>query len=191
MLCNCFISPMADGLQRAGLQIPTTTTLPPCLWSPRIFPSLPDFCLMNFYRDASSSLLLLYNSRSHAFRCKIQNKNPNFHKNRNNDFRTTSGYTRGYLLDLPCVRYGTYGGIPPVYIAGTTGIGHSSRSGTRSPPISDTSVSSVQRQKYAAGTGIDVHTGTVHFGKFGTTSIPVPDTSVSPVQHQYRYRTLR
>ena len=100
-----------------------------------------------FYCTTRQLMVEITYSRSHAFRCKTQNKNPNFHKNRNHDFRTTSGYTRGYLLDLPCVRYGTYEGIPPVYIAGTTGTEHSSgRSGATSTPISDTSVSSVQRQ---------------------------------------------
>ena len=52
------------------------TSLPSCLWSQRIFPSLPVSRLTIFYRDASSALLQLVNqwlnftySRSHAFRC--------------------------------------------------------------------------------------------------------------------------
>ena len=52
-----------------------TTSLPSCLWSQRIFPSLPGSRLTIFYRDASSALLQLVNqwlnftySRSHAFR---------------------------------------------------------------------------------------------------------------------------
>ena len=52
---------MADGPQRARLLIPPTSTLPSCLWSQRIFPSLPGSCLMNFCRDASSALLQLVN----------------------------------------------------------------------------------------------------------------------------------
>ena len=52
-----------------------TLSLPSCLWSQRIFPSLPGSRLTIFYRDASSALLQLVNqwlnftySRSHAFR---------------------------------------------------------------------------------------------------------------------------
>ena len=52
-----------------------TSSLPSCLWSQRIFPSLPGSHLTIFYRDASSALLQLVNqwlnftySRSHAFR---------------------------------------------------------------------------------------------------------------------------
>ena len=50
-------------------------SLPSCLWSLRIFPSLPGSLLTIFYRDASSAILQLVNqwlnftcSRSHAFR---------------------------------------------------------------------------------------------------------------------------
>ena len=53
-----------------------TSSLPSCLWSLRIFPSLPRSRLTIFYRDVSSALLQLVNqwlnfiySRSHAFRC--------------------------------------------------------------------------------------------------------------------------
>ena len=38
-----------------------TSSLPSCLWSQRIFPSLPDSRLTIFYRDASSALLQLVN----------------------------------------------------------------------------------------------------------------------------------
>ena len=57
-----------------------TSSLPSCLWSQRIFPSLPGSRLTFFYRDASSALLQLVNqwlnftySRSHAFRYKRKN----------------------------------------------------------------------------------------------------------------------
>ena len=57
----CCISLMIDGSQRARLPLPPTATLPSCLWSPRIFPSLPGSHLKIVYRDASSSLLQLVN----------------------------------------------------------------------------------------------------------------------------------
>ena len=60
-----------------------TSSLPSCLWSLRIFPSLPGSRLTIFYRDASSALLQLVNqwlnftySRSHAFRYGRKNTNP-------------------------------------------------------------------------------------------------------------------
>ena len=60
-----------------------TSSLPSCLWSLRIFPSLPGSRLTIFYRDASSALLQLVNqwlnftySRSHAFRSERKNTNP-------------------------------------------------------------------------------------------------------------------
>ena len=60
-----------------------TSSLPSCLWSQRIFPSLPGSRLTTFYRDASSALLQLVNqwlnfthSRSHAFRYERKNTNP-------------------------------------------------------------------------------------------------------------------
>ena len=60
-----------------------TSSLPSCLWSLRIFPSLPGSRLTIFYRDASSALLQLVNqwlnftySRSHAFRYEGKNTNP-------------------------------------------------------------------------------------------------------------------
>ena len=60
-----------------------TSSLPSCLWSLRIFPSLPGSRLTIFYRDASSALLQLVNqwlnftySRSHAFRYERKNTNP-------------------------------------------------------------------------------------------------------------------
>ena len=60
-----------------------TSSLPSCLWSLTIFPSLPGSRLTIFYRDASSALLQLVNqwlnftySRSHAFRYERKNTNP-------------------------------------------------------------------------------------------------------------------
>ena len=60
-----------------------TSSLPSCLWSQRIFPSLPGSRLTIVYRDASSALLQLVNqwlsftySRSHAFRYERKNTNP-------------------------------------------------------------------------------------------------------------------
>ena len=62
-----------------------TSSLPSCLRSQRIFPSLPGSRLttLTFYRDASSALLQLVNqwlnftySRSHAFRYERKNTNP-------------------------------------------------------------------------------------------------------------------
>ena len=60
-----------------------TSSLPSCLWSQRIFPSLPGSRLTIFYRDASSALLQLVNqwlnftySRFHAFRYERKNTNP-------------------------------------------------------------------------------------------------------------------
>ena len=60
-----------------------TSSLPSCLWSLRIFPSLPGSRLTIFYRDASSALLQLVNqwlnftsSRSHAFRYERKNTHP-------------------------------------------------------------------------------------------------------------------
>ena len=61
-----------------------TSSLPSCLWSQRIFPSLPGSRrLTTFYRDASSALLQLVNqwlnftySRSRTFRYEGKNTNP-------------------------------------------------------------------------------------------------------------------
>ena len=60
-----------------------TSSLPSCLWSQTIFPSLPGSRLTIFYRDACSALLQLVNqwlnftySRSHAFRYERTNTNP-------------------------------------------------------------------------------------------------------------------
>ena len=97
-VCLCLT---AEGPQRARLPIiPPTATLPSCLWSRRIFPSLPDSRLfMIFYRDASSALLQLVNQwlifliydekRSPAFRHGSQNKKYDFRKNRTHGFRTS------------------------------------------------------------------------------------------------------
>ena len=80
-----------------------TSSLPFCLWSQRIFPSLPGSRLPIFYRDASSALLQLVNqwlnftySRSHAPLRKKEHKSY-FGKNRTHDFRTSR--CAGYLLD--------------------------------------------------------------------------------------------
>ena len=58
----------------------TSSLSPSCLWSQRIFPSLPGSRLTIFYRDASSALLQLVSqwlnftySRSHAFRYERKN----------------------------------------------------------------------------------------------------------------------
>ena len=60
-----------------------TSSLPSCLWSLRISPSLPGSRLIFFYRDASSAILQLVNqwldftySRSHALRYGRKNTNP-------------------------------------------------------------------------------------------------------------------
>ena len=60
-----------------------TSSLLSCLWSQRIFPSLPGSRLTIFYRDASSALLQLVNqwlnftySRSHPSRYERKNTNP-------------------------------------------------------------------------------------------------------------------
>ena len=81
------------------------SSLPYCLWSLRIFPSLPGSRLTISYRDASSALLQLFNqwlnftySRSHAFRYERKRTNPTYGKNRTHDFCTTSRCA-GYLLD--------------------------------------------------------------------------------------------
>ena len=59
------------------------SSLPSCLWTLRIFPSLPGSRLTTFYRDASSALLQLVNqwsnftySRSYGFRYRRKNTNP-------------------------------------------------------------------------------------------------------------------
>ena len=81
-----------------------TSSLPSCLWSLRILPSLPSLRPTIFSCEASSAILQLVNQwlnlthspRSHAFRYGRNNK-PYFGKNRTHDFRT-SRYA-GYLLD--------------------------------------------------------------------------------------------
>ena len=80
----------------------STLLLLSCLWSPRIFLSLPGPRLTNFYRDASSALLQLVNqwlnftySRSRAFRYGGKNTSSG-DKNRTHDFRTSR--CAGYLL---------------------------------------------------------------------------------------------
>ena len=91
-----------------------TLSLPSCLWSQRIAPSLPVSCLTIFYRDASSALLQLVNqwlnftySRSHAFRYERKNTNPTFFgNNRTHDFRTSrcAGYLLGDAMILAAVQ---------------------------------------------------------------------------------------
>ena len=99
----------------------STSSLPFCLWSQRIFPSLPDSRLTIFHRDASSALLQLVNqwlnftySRSHAFRYERKNTNPTFDKNQTHDFRTSrcaaylldhSGDEQGYILMQPYLQH--------------------------------------------------------------------------------------
>ena len=58
-LCFCLF--VADDSQRGKLRISPTATLSSCLWSRRIFPSLPGSRLVIFYRDTSSALLQLVN----------------------------------------------------------------------------------------------------------------------------------
>ena len=90
----------ADGFQRAVLPISPSATLPSCLWSRRIFPSLPGPRLTIFYRDASSALVhnspcqpivvgVVACSRSHASRYKSHKTNSGFRKNRTRGFRTS------------------------------------------------------------------------------------------------------
>ena len=78
-----------------------TSSLPSCLWSQRIFPSLPGSRLTIFYRDASSALLQLVNqwlnftySRSHAFRYERKNPNPTLVR-----IELTTSRCAAYLLD--------------------------------------------------------------------------------------------
>ena len=90
-----------NGPQCARLPIPPTATLPSCLWSLRIFASLPGSRLTNFHRDdVSSQLLQLVNqwlnftqSRPHAFRYGRQNENP-----------VTPGESRVLVLSGLCSR---------------------------------------------------------------------------------------
>ena len=78
-----------------------TSSLPFCLWSLRIFPSLPGSRLTIFYRDASSAISQLVNqwlnftySRSHAFRYERKDTNSTLVRIE----LTTSGRYAGYLL---------------------------------------------------------------------------------------------
>ena len=77
------ISLMAHEPQCTRLPVPSTATLPSCLWPLRIFPSLPGSRLTNFYRDVSSTHLQLVNrwlsstySCFHASCYGRQNRNP-------------------------------------------------------------------------------------------------------------------
>ena len=99
---------MADGPQRARLLVPPTATLLSCLWSRRIFPSLPGSRLMIFYRDASSALLQLVNqwlnctcSCSHAFRYERKNTNPTLVRIELTTLALLIVGVRGCLLEYP------------------------------------------------------------------------------------------
>ena len=81
-----------------------TSSLPSCLWSQRIFPSLPDHALHFFYRDASSALLQLVNQWLNfylltfpRFPLRKEEHKSYFGKNRTHDFRTSR--CAAYLLD--------------------------------------------------------------------------------------------
>ena len=81
-----------------------TSSLPSCLWSQRIFPSLPGSRLTIFYRDASSALLQLVNQWLNFYlltfpRFPLRKKEHKsyFGKNRTHDFRTSR--CAAYLLD--------------------------------------------------------------------------------------------
>ena len=91
-----------------------TSSLPSCMWSLRIFPSLPGSRLTIFYRDASSALLQLVNqwlnftySRSHAFRYERTNINPTLVRI---ELTTRTSRCADYLLDNPVI----YGVANPV-----------------------------------------------------------------------------
>ena len=75
-----------------------TSSLPSCLWSQRIFPSLPGSRLTFFYRDASSALLQLVNQLTFPrFPLRKKEHKSYFGKNRTHDFRTSR--CAAYLLD--------------------------------------------------------------------------------------------
>ena len=81
-----------------------TSSLPSCLWSLRIFPSLPDSRLTAFYRDTSSAILQFVNQWLNFYlltfpRFPLRKKEHKsyFSKNRTYDFRTSR--CAGYLLD--------------------------------------------------------------------------------------------
>ena len=80
------------------------STIPSCLWSRRIVPSLPGLRLTNFYRDASSALLQVVNQwfefyllTFSRFPLRKKEHKSDFGKNRTHDFRTSR--CAGYLLD--------------------------------------------------------------------------------------------
>ena len=80
-----------------------TSSLPSCLWSLRIFPSLPGSRLTTFYRGASSVLLqlvnqwLIYLLAFPRFPLRKKEHKSYFGKNRTHDFHTSR--CAGYLLD--------------------------------------------------------------------------------------------
>ena len=87
-----------------------TSSLPSCLWSQRIFPSLPGSRLTIFYRDASSALLQLVNQWLNftylltfpRFPLRKKEHKSYFGKNRTHDFRTSR--CADYLLDHSCLK---------------------------------------------------------------------------------------
>ena len=74
-----------------------SSPVPSCLWSLRMFPSLPGSRLTNFYRDASSALIELYLLPFSRFPLRKKQYKSCFDKNRTHDFRTSR--CAGYLLD--------------------------------------------------------------------------------------------
>ena len=101
-LSHCILI-TADGPQRARSPIPPTATLPSCLWSRRLFPTLPGSLSPSGFWS-SSALLQLVNqwsnftySRPHAFRYGRQKKNPFLTRT---EFTRSAiiGGARGYLL---------------------------------------------------------------------------------------------
>ena len=105
VFCFVCISLTADGPQRARLPIPPTVTSPSCLWSRRIFPSLPGSRLTIFNRDASSALLQLVNHRMVEFDLLTFSRFPSRKKENKNWFSQESNLrppligVRGYLLN--------------------------------------------------------------------------------------------
>ena len=94
---------MAHGSQRARLPIPPTATLLSCLWSRRIFLSLPAFLLMIFYRDASSALLQLVtqwlNFTNHVLTLSATEARIQILFFTRIELTTSALGVRGYLLD--------------------------------------------------------------------------------------------
>ena len=90
------------------------STLPSCLWSPRIFPALPGSRLTNYYRDASLELLQLVNRWLNfylltfvSFPLRTPEQKSWCGKNRTHDFRTST-CARLPTINRPLGRRGTY-----------------------------------------------------------------------------------